>query len=124
MAESKLYPFEGYYEIHDVCHCTGKGCDKKYDCLRYMAKKDGIYSQTTFNPEDCDYFYPMLVWGTYLGRRKMLSEITDKHLMAIIVHLYERKANGDIVSGELDDLIAEFTKEAVRRELMESIRWK
>ena len=120
----KKRPFEGYYEIYDVCHCTGKGCDKKYDCLRYMAKKDGIYSQTTFNPEGCDYFYPMLVWGTYLGRRKMLSEITDKHLMAIIVHLYERKANGDIISGNFDDLIAEFTKEAVRRELMESIRWK
>lgn len=120
----KKRPFEGYYELHDVCHCSGKRCKKKYDCLRYMAKKDGVYSQTTFNPKDCDYFYPMKVWGTYLGRRMMLSEITDQHLMAIIVHLYERKTRGDIITGNFDKIIAEFTKEAIRRKLMESVLYE
>lgn len=120
----KKRPFQDYYELYDTCRCSGKDCDKKYDCLRYMAKRDGIFSQANFNPKDCEYFYPMKVWGTYLGRMKMLSEITDQHLMAIIVHLYERKTRGDIIAGSFDSIIAEFTKEAIRRNLMESVLYE
>lgn len=120
----KKRPFQNYYHLYDVCRCRGVRCKKKYDCLRYMAKIDGYYSQTDFNPENCEHFYPMKVWTTSLGEDKMLSEITNEHLMAIIVHLYERRQKRCAQKGILDGLIEEFTKEAVRRELMESIRWK
>lgn len=116
----KKPPFYNFFEAEDICRCKGLRCKKKTDCLRYMAKREEVCSNAGFGGKNCEYFMPMAVWRTAKGKELMLSQITDQHLLAIIIHLYERQSvfRTDTYSK---DLILNFTKEAVRRGLMESV---
>ena len=114
----KKPPFYNFFEAEDICRCPGIRCKKKADCLRYMAKREEVHSNARFGGNNCEYFIPMVVWRTAEGKELMLSQITDHHLLAIIIHLYERQDCGNMA---VKKYIIEFTKEAVRRGLIESV---
>ena len=43
----------------DITMCTGKDCEKKKDCYRYMAPPSKYQSMSDFEnrEEDCQYFW-------------------------------------------------------------------
>lgn len=110
-------PFKDFKVLEDVCKCSNAKCKYRFNCIRYMAKNSEWQSITKFdNKESCDHYIPYYVWKDSEGRKYLLEDIENNHLMAIIIHLYERY----IISNNMVELnlAKEFTKEAKRRRII------
>ena len=75
----------------------------------YFTKND------KYNKEECEHYHPYYVWRDFTGKSYLLKDITNNHLLAIIIHLYERYINGETT---IIGYIKEFSKEARKRKLI------
>ena len=106
-------PFKEFYFYDDITYCTNKKCRDRFTCIRYMSKKEPYCFQFTLqkilDKYTCDNYLKYVVWRDIKGKEYTLEEITDQHLLAIIIHLYERNAI---------KVAKEFSKEARKRKLI------
>ena len=114
-------PFKNFLYTSDMTMCKNKKCKDRLSCFRYMGKPEQFQfyftnTEKCSNKEKCLHYYPYYIWSDLTGKQYLLKDITDNHLLAIIVHLYDRY----VVYGETGTLkyIKEFKKEAIKRKLI------
>lgn len=114
-------PFKDFYTTEDIAKCTNKQCKDRCNCFRYMGKSDADWQSMLtikgkLNKDTCDCYWPYHIWRDASGKEYLLKEIVDQHLLAIIIHLFERiQFNGE---DNLIKLVKEFIKEARKRKLI------
>ncbi|MCM1260657.1 MAG: hypothetical protein NC222_06870 [Staphylococcus sp.] len=107
-------PFYHFYPAYDICMCNNTKCKKRFDCFRFMGKPEERHSIANY-PNECDSFWPYVIWKDSRNRELTLKQISNDHLKNIIIHLFERiEFNGD---DGLIQLVKEFIKEAKRRKI-------
>lgn len=114
-------PFKNFYQANDITLCKNKKCEDRLSCIRYMYKPDQYWQfyfkeNTKCNKDICPHYFPLFVWSDAKNNRYILKDISNNHLLAIIIHLYERYINGET---HLLKLAKEFSKEARKRKLIE-----
>ena len=113
-------PFKDFLLTSDMTKCKNKKCKDRLSCYRYMGKPDKYWQfyftkNDKYNKEECEHYHPYYIWRDFTGKPYLLSDITDRHLLAIIIHLYERYINGETT---IIGYIKEFSKEARKRKLI------
>lgn len=112
-------PFKNFLYAYDMTICKNKKCADRLSCYRYMGKREQFQYYFTnikkCNKEECNYYHPYYVWYDSTGKSYLLKDITNNHLLAIIIHLYERYINGETT---IISYIKEFSKEARKRKLI------
>ena len=113
-------PFKDFLLTFDMTKCKNKKCKDRLSCYRYMGKPNR-YRQSYFtknnkyNKEECEYYHPYYILYDLAGKPYLLKDIADSHLLAIIIHLYERYVSGETT---IIGYIKEFSKEARKRKLI------
>ena len=110
-------PFKEYYSGEDITMCNNSNCKDRHTCYRYMARRTSFQSmfmsKTAKSKEDYNSYTELIVWTDARGKQYTLDEISDSHLLNIIIHLFERNnCNSQDVR-----LAKEFIKEARRRHI-------
>lgn len=115
----KNKPFKNFYLAEDICKCKNKKCKSRFDCFRYMSKSTQWQSMTTYrgtDKHDCENYIPYYIWKDANNKNYLLKDITDQHLMSIIVHIYQRIVENKEI--RLCKLVKEFVKEAKIRKII------